>query len=102
MHTDIMKGIKVSDMIHTKRVAQNNTKHKLTLKFLLLCSEKFMILSVLVRFTLVLSSSVSSSPLAFLKNTSLGSACVEEFDDINDDSVYKCLCELKVVNRRKM
>lgn len=98
MHTDIMKGIKDSNMIHTKRVAQNNTKHKLTLKYFSLCNEKFMILSALDRFKLALSSSVSRSPLAFLKNTSLGSACVKEFDDINDDSVYKCLCELKVVN----
>lgn len=94
-----MKGIKVSGTINIQRAAQKNkTKHKLTLKYLSLRNEKCIILSALDRFKLSFSSSASHSPLTFLKNTSLDSARVKEFDDINDDSVYKCLCELKVVN----
>lgn len=89
-HTDITRGIKVLDSTnHTMRVAQNKGKHKLTLKYFSPRNEKFMILSALDRFKLAFSSSISRSPLAFLKNTSLGGARVGEFDDINDDSVHK-------------
>lgn len=89
MHADIMREIKVPDTIHTVRVAQNKAKHKLTLKYLSLRNEKFMTLSALDRFKFAFSSSISRSPLTFLKNTSLGGTRIKEFDDINNDSVYK-------------
>lgn len=87
IHADIMRETKAPDIIHTKRVAQANVKHKLTLKCLLFRSAKFMMLA-LDRFELAFSSSVSCIPLASLKSTSVVSACIRKFD-INDDSVYK-------------
>jgi len=88
IHADTMRETKAPNTIHIRRIAQTDVKHKLTLKCFSLRNTKFMMLA-LDRFELAFSSSVSCIPLAFLKNTSVVSACVRKFDDINDNSVYK-------------
>jgi hypothetical protein len=85
--TNIIKRIKVFVIHHIKKIAQNNVKYRLILKCFSVRNAKFTILSAFDRFAFPLSSNVSRSPLAFLKNTSVGIFC-EEFDDINDDSTY--------------
>lgn len=92
IHTDITNVVKISDKLHTKRITQKSAKYRLTLKCFLLRNVKFIIPFL---FELPFSSSVSCSPLAFLKDISMGS--VELFDDINDDFAYVHSCESRHV-----
>lgn len=88
IHVDTTREAEVPDTIHVRRIAQTDVKHRLTLKCLPLRNAKFMMLAF-DGFVLAFSSSVSCIPLAFLKTTSVVSAGIRKFDDINDDSVYK-------------
>lgn len=88
MHADMIRETKAPDTIHVKSIAQTSVKHELILKCLPLRNAKFMMLAF-DRFELAFSFSVSCNPLAFLKNTSVASAGIRKFDDINDDSVYR-------------
>lgn len=77
--------IRISDTTHTRITVQNNIKHRLIkhstrtrLKRLSLRSTKLMTPPVLD-----FSSNVSHSPSTFLNDTSVGSACVGRYADIN-------------------
>lgn len=84
IHAETTRETKVPDTIHTRRIAQANVNHKLALMCFPLRNAKFMIFAF---DRLAFSSSVSCIPLAFLKSTSVVSACVRKFDDINDNSL---------------
>lgn len=85
IHTDAMNKIVVPDTLHAKSIVHKSTRYRLTLKCFSLRNTKLIILSA---HELPFSSSVSCSPLTFLKNALVDNAGVAEFDDIND--VFMC------------